>query len=159
MDRPTRLLALGREIAAADPGFQLVRGAGEGDHATLSFMRVLRSAADREFGRNYSEQKICGENSFAVDFYFPSEATIVEVALGLPNPASEFEKDVLKALMAKEAGAPVDRLFFISRPGAIKKCEQPGRAAIRLWANRKHGLRIEVHELGGEPRRRDRARR
>lgn len=95
---------------------------------------------------------MCGETSFAADFYFPEEATIVEVALGLPNPASEFEKDVLKAIMAQDFGYRVRRLFFISRAGSLKKCDQPGRTAVRQWAQTKHQLQIEVHELGGEPR-------
>lgn len=79
----------------------------------------------------------------------------VEVALGLPNPLSEFEKDVLKALIAQENGSEVQRLFFISRAGAQKKCSQPGRSAVINWALENHGLQSEVHDLGGEPRRRD----
>jgi hypothetical protein len=119
-------------------------------------MRQLRDLAVAELGADYSEKKICGATDFAVDFYFPAEATIVEVALGLPNPASEFEKDILKAIMAQDAGNQVSRLFFIARAGAAKKCAQPGRSAVREWAQAKHNLLVEVHELGGEPRRRQR---
>ena len=54
--------------------------------------------------------------------------------------------------MAKEQGNEVARLVFISRPGAKKKCEQPGRRAICDWASRVHGLDIEVYDLPGEPR-------
>jgi hypothetical protein len=147
MDKPARLLALARTIAA-DPTFQAVWSAGKGDRAPVEFMRQLRVAARGEFDIDHSERRICGENALLVGFYFPEEATIVEVALDLPNPASQFENDVLKALMAKEAGTEVRRLFFISRPGAIKKCDQPGRAAVKAWAASKHGLQIEVHELG-----------
>jgi hypothetical protein len=146
------LIQLAREAATAIPDFQAVRGAGAGDHATLSFMRTLRAAALEQFGTDYSEKKICGDNSFAVDFYIPEESTIVEVALGLPNPACEFEKDILKAIMAQDRGVSVDRLVFISRAGAAKKCDQPGRSAVRSWAKTTHHLEIEVHELGGVPR-------
>jgi hypothetical protein len=97
---------------------------------------------------------LCGETGFAVDFYFQSEETIVEVALGLPNPQSEFEKDVLKAIIAKELGSPVRRLMFISRAGGEKKCSQPGRKAVIAWARERHGLLIEVYDLPGEPRKR-----
>lgn len=131
-----------------------MRGPGAGDHATQRFMRDLRDRARNAFGADYGEQKLCGETSLAVDFYFPDEATIVEVALGLPNPASEFEKDILNAIMARDFGHQVHRLLFISRAGAVKKCSQPGRRAVRQWANTKHQLVVEVHELGGEPRRR-----
>ena len=155
-DRPTALLSLAREIATATPDFQKVRGPGDGDHATQGFMRELRDRAREAFGVDFSEKKLCGETSFAADFYFPEEATIVEVALGLPNPASEFEKDILKVIIAQELGHRVRRLFFISRAGAIKKCSQPGRSALKTWAQEKHGVVIEVHELGGEARRRRR---
>ena len=78
--------------------------------------------------------------------------------LGLANPASEFEKDLLKALVARDFGFAVTRLFFISRAGAARKCAQPGRSALINWVKSKHQLRVEIHELGGEPRNRTRAR-
>ena len=149
MDKPARLLELAREIASAIPDFGKVKGPGAGDRATQSFMRKLGDRAHKAFGEDHSEKKICGDNKFAVDFYFPEEATIVEVALGLPNPASEYEKDILKALMAQDLGHEVRRLFFISRPGAAKKCSEPGRDALTQWAA-KHQLAIEVHELAGD---------
>jgi len=149
-------LEIARSIAASNSEFHAVKGPGIGDRATAAFMYSLRERAREGFGQDYSEKKICGKNSFAVDFYFPDEATIVEVALGLPNPNSEFEKDILKAIMAQECGHSVSRLYFISRPGAAKKCSQPGRSAFTVWAKEKHGLTIEIHELNGEPRKRRR---
>ena len=151
-EKATKLLALAREIASTSHDFHAVLGPGVGDRATHAFMRTLRERAVDAFGHDYSERKVCGETSLAVDFYFPDEGTIVEVALGLPNPASEFEKDILKAIMAQELGHSVRRLFFISRLGAAKKCAQPGRTAVREWAHSKHQLTIEVHELDGQPR-------
>ena len=155
-DRPTILLGLAREIARANRNFQAVLGPGEGDKATNAFMTQLRKRAMEAFGKDYSEQKVCGDTSLTVDFYFSDEATIVEVALGLPNPASEFEKDILKGLMAQESGHNVRRLFFITRAGGEKKCTQLGRNSMKEWASTNHQLLIEVHELEGEPRRRRR---
>lgn len=158
-DRAVRLLEIARSIASAQADFQAVRGPGAGDRATRAFMRQLQERACAAFDTDCAEQKICGQTAFAADFYFPEEATVVEVALGLPNPASEFEKDILKAIVAQDYGNAVRRLFFISRAGAKKKCSQPGRAALVEWARAKHGLHVEVHELGGEPRKRKRQRR
>lgn len=155
-DKATELLALARKIASANPDFHAVLGPGAGDRATQAFMQELRARAVAAFGADYSERKVCGDTLFAVDFYFPDEGTIVEVALGLPNSGSEFEKDILKAIIAQESGNNVRRLFFISRPGAAKKCSQPGRKAVKEWALAKHQLLIEIHELDGEPRRRSR---
>ena len=156
-DRPTELLQFARQIAASTADFQAVLGPGAGDKATHAFMAQLRERAKAAFGVDCAEQKICGETAFTSDFYFRDEATIVEVALGLPNPATEFEKDILKAIIAQEYGYPVQRLLFISRAGAAKKCAQPGRTAFAQWAKSRHNLGIEVHELGGEPRKRRRA--
>lgn len=151
-DRSMILLRIAREIAASNVNFHAILGPGEGDRATNTFMRQLRESAIKIFGADYSEYKTCGDTSLAVDFYFPEEGTIVEIALGLPNPGSEYEKDILKALMAQELGHRVERLLFISRPGATKKCSQPGRNAMKKWAYAKHSLLVEVHELEGEPR-------
>lgn len=156
--RSSQLLDIARELAAAYGHFHKALGPGDGDRNTGSFMADLRHRALEAFGEDYSERAICGNNGCKVDFYFPEEQTIVEVALGLPNPNCEFEKDILKALMAQELGHPVNRLMFISRAGAAKKSNQPARAAFAEWAKTHHALTLEVHELGGQPRRRVRAR-
>ena len=142
-----RLLELANEIALATRGFFEKKGPGHGNLATNLFINQLGARATEEFGHDYSERRLCGDNSLAVDFYFPTEATIVEVALGLKNPSTEFEKDILKALMARSLGNDVSRLFFISKPGAITKCNQPGRIATREWLERTFGVTIEIHEL------------
>lgn len=143
-----RLLKLAQAIAFERPDFHETRGPGAGNRYTNEFMEELRKRARKTFGVDYAEQKICGPNALCVDYYFPHESTIVEVALGLPKPKTEFEKDVLKAIMAQESGHQVKRLLFISRPGAKQKCAQPGRAGIVEWTNRMHGIVIEIHELG-----------
>lgn len=159
LSKTRRLLKFATDLAGSSKNFQAVRGPGDGDRATHAFMRRLRELAIGAFGQDYSEKRICGQNSLAVDFYIEDERAVVEVALGLPNPASEFEKDILKAIMAQEAGNRVDKIVFISRAGAKKKCAQPGRRAFSQWAQSKHGLAIEVHDLPGEPRKRNRRRR
>jgi hypothetical protein len=142
-----RLLDLAQALVAEHADFFRVKGPGPGDHATNAFMRDLRALANREFGEDHAEQRICGDNAFCVDYYFPSEGTVVEVALGLPKPTTEFERDILKAVMAKDAGYAVDRLCFISKPGAQKKCAQPGRTAIVNWVRERHGIDVVVREL------------
>lgn len=139
--------------------FQDVKGPGNGDRATRAFILAIGKWAGQEFGDGVAEQNLCGDTRFAVDFYFREEATIVEVALGLPNPLSEFEKDILKALVARDHEHPADRLVLVSRPGGKKKCRQPGRAAVIDWARRTHSLDIVVIDLPGEPRGRRRRRR
>lgn len=136
-----------RELAASTQGFWDYKGPGAGDLATEAFMRELRQRVHARLGYDCSEQKICGTNSFAVDFYVEKEGTIVEVAFSLRNPLSEFEKDILKALMAKEVGHRVDRLLFISRPGAIRRHSAPGSRSVIEWARRSHSLDIAIREV------------
>lgn len=155
--RADKLVQLAQSLAGSDAEFQITLGPGAGDRATAVFLARLQQLALAEFGDACWEKKICGQTAYAVDFYFPSEATIVEVALGLPNPNSEFEKDLLKAIIAQDY-TDVHRLVLISRAGGEKKCRQPGRSALREWALAKHRLRIDVFDLPGEPRVRRRRR-
>lgn len=141
------LFALAQALADERPGFFEILGAGPGDRESNSFMRELRARAAQLFGSDHAEQRISGDNRLAVDFYFRDEAAVIEVALSLRNPQSEFERDILKALMAQEAGNGVDRLFFISKPGAQARFLQPSAQAIMSWARRNHNLAIEVHQL------------
>lgn len=141
------LFELAQTLANETPGFFLTKGPGEGDKASSVFMRELQLRATQAFGADHSEQRICGDNRLAVDFFFPKDASIVEVALSLHNPLSEFEKDILKALMAQEEGYAVTGLVFISKPGASVRCSRPGTKAVISWAERKHNLRVDVWEL------------
>ena len=91
---------------------------------------------------------ICGDNSLAVDFYFPDDGIIVEIALGLKNPNTEYEKDILKAVMAKSLGYKVNKLIFFTKSGGRKKCEQPGRQAVKEWLKETHQIEVEVIDFG-----------
>jgi hypothetical protein len=141
------LYSLAQSLADERPSFYDIKGPNIGDHDTAAFMKELRSRATLVLGADYSEKRICGESRLCVDFYFPAEETVVEVALGLRNPMSEYERDILKVIMAKEESNPVTRLLFISKPGALKRLSQPSARAIAEWAKRNHGIKVEVREL------------
>ena len=143
-----RLYQLANELALITPRLLENKGAGPGNRVTNDFIAELRSRAIEEFGCDHSEMNICGMNSLAVDYYFPFEETIVEIALGLRNPINEFEKNILKAVMARSMGNAVSRLVFLSKPGAIAECNQPGRLAVKEWVEVTHGVSLEIYELG-----------
>lgn len=124
--RAKQLIQIADEAGGAIPDFLRARGPGEGNKATDAFMRQLRARGPELLAEDLAEMKICGANSFAGDFYLPGEAVILEVALGLRNPGSEYEKDVLKAVMEKELGSRVDHLIFLSKLGA-HACTQERR--------------------------------
>lgn len=147
MSKTKRLYAIAQSLAKEMPDFFDIKGAGAGDRATNAFMQELRKRAKEAFGRDFAEKENSGNNKLTVDYYFPDEETIVEVAMSLRNPASEFERDILKALMAQKAGYGVRRLLFLSKPGANKRCDQPGLAAIADWVRRIHHIQVEVREF------------
>jgi hypothetical protein len=142
-----RLLELAQSLADEWGQFFEKKGPGAGDLDTNAFMKELRARARNAFGQDYSEQRICGDSKLAPDFYFPEEETIVEVAMGLRNPYSEFERDILKAILAQVSSHPVRRLVFLSKPGARARISQPGLTAIANWATTAHGIQIEVREF------------
>ena len=121
-------------------------GPGHGDRATWAYMQKLEELATAEFNEDFSEKCISGNNGLRVDFYFPDEKTVVEVAMGLRNSNSEFERDILKALMAGEES--VKRLVFLTKPGGIARTNCPSARAIIDWAQRIHDLTVNVIELG-----------
>jgi hypothetical protein len=55
-------------------------------------------------GSDYSEKVVCKGTGFRLDFFSPDEETAVEFAFGLHNPNSEFERDILKCVLAIEGG-------------------------------------------------------
>jgi hypothetical protein len=85
------------------------------------------------------------------DFYVPSEATAIEVALSLRNIGTEYEKDIFKALLAKADGKPMERLILIGKFGSIKRHNLPASRAIREWVVNQSGIQIKIFELPGLP--------
>ncbi|MDO6421683.1 hypothetical protein [Saccharophagus degradans] len=147
MKKFERLYEIAKVLSEKTYGFLDIKGPGIGNYATNQFIAALRAQAIEEFGEDYSERNICGPNSLAVDFYFPDEGVIVEVALGLKNPNTEYEKDILKAIMAKDLGSKVEKLVFITKPGGAKKCNQPGRIAVKQWLLSANQIEMEVLDL------------
>ena len=148
-----QLLSIAQRLANRQPGFFAVKSSGYGDDANNAYMRDLRSAVKAETGTDYSERRICGDNKLAVDFFIEEERTVIEVALGLRNSNSEFERDILKVLMAQQAGARVRRLVFIAKPGGEKRVRQASSGAMVEWAARNHQLEIVVCDLANTSRR------
>jgi hypothetical protein len=142
-----RLLLIAQTIAEGTPNFFLAIGEGAGNLRSNAFMTELRSRAKSTFGCDYSEAKLCGDNKLAVDFYFPEEETVVEVAGMLSAPNSEYEKDIFKCLLAQEKGTTIHKLVFLAKPGAAKAQNQPGRAAIARFVRTRFNIQIIVEEL------------
>ncbi len=144
------LYVLARSLALRTPNFFTVKGPGPGDKANRIFMEQLRILAKNRFGRDYSEQRLCPGTKFAIDFYFPEDVTAVELAFGLHNPLSEYERDLFKCFLAQDAGYSIDRLLFITKPTAYRKLQAPAPKAIAAWAEKHAGITVDVLELNPE---------
>lgn len=141
------LISLAQEVADEDKSFFKTKGPGKGDKHTAKFIAELRNRARESLGRDFSEKQICGENKFSVDYYFPEEKTIVEVALGLHNASREFEKDIIKAILAKCSGAKVSRLVFLSKPGGVSRNTEPGPRSIIHWVENDYKIKVIIVEI------------
>lgn len=145
--KTSKLILLAQELAGVTPGFFDVKGPGPGDKATGEFMRELNAAAGQIFGKDHSQQKICGPNNLSVDFYFPEEETAIEFAFSLDKPMNEYERDIFKCLLETENGHVVRRLVLVCKPGGQKRMAAPAPNAIKEWVRRGHGLEIDFWDL------------
>ena len=140
------VLDLAQNLAVAHPALFLIQGPGRGDRVTAAYIKALRNAAAERLGRDFAECSLTSSHGARVDYWFPEERTILEIAFGLRNPLSEFERDVLKAVMARAAGVSVEHLVLLAKPGAHSRLKAPWFRAVIRWA-RSQGITVHVREL------------
>jgi len=142
-----QILAIAQQLADLRPTFFAKKGPGAGDDDTYAYMREMRAAVEKATGKDYAEKRICGDSALCVDYFIEQEETVIEIALSLRNPNCEFERDILKVLMAQEAGVRVRRIIFLAKPGGEKRVRQPSSQAMIAWAARNPGLEIIARDL------------
>lgn len=147
MTKTQQIISMANEIAGTTPDFHKIKGPGTGDKANHVFMATLQSRARDTFGKDYAEKQISGDIKSAVDFYIPEEKTIIEIALTLRVPLSEFQKDIFKALLARDNGVEVEHLVFVAKPGARKRHQEPASQAIIHWLKKHYSINVTIEEL------------
>ncbi|MGH9351712.1 MAG: hypothetical protein ACRD2G_06080 [Terriglobia bacterium] len=147
MTHAKRLFEIAQSLVDEWPDFFQKKGPGAGDRDTHAFMRELRARAMAALGRDYYEPRICEGSGFKPDFYFPEEAAFVEIAMGFRNPASEYERDIFKAILAQNFRHRVRELIFFAKPGALARFAQPGHQAIAEWVRRTQRINVCVVEF------------
>jgi hypothetical protein len=147
--RVQSLLDAAQEEAKLHPAFFITKGPGAGDHSTAAYIAALRKRLHVQFGSDLAEHPILPGTGIRVDYWLPEEQTIVEIALGLKNPLSEFERDVLKAVVSRATGLQVNTLVLLGKPGAFRRMESPWFKHVRAWA-KEQGVTVLVHELRSE---------
>lgn len=138
------------DIARATPEFHKTKGPGTGDKANHAFMKELQKRAKEQLRTDYSETKIIqSDNSIksAFDFYIPEEKTVIEIALTLKLPQSEFYKDIVKVLLARDRGLKIEHLVFVAKTGGKKRHESPMSKAIIEWLKEPHEIAVEIIDM------------
>jgi hypothetical protein len=111
-------------------------------------MAELKRRLGPRFTTKYAEQSICGKGiGLRVDFWISAEDTIIEIAMSLKNPNSEYERDLMKAILAKRAGIAVKKLIFLSKQGAKKTHNNPSSRAFRELMRKQYGIEVDIREF------------
>ncbi|MGA9450783.1 MAG: hypothetical protein WBW41_05490, partial [Verrucomicrobiia bacterium] len=101
----------------------------------------------QEFGTGVVNQFLSKENRQSVDFWLEDEQTILEAEFNLLSSPPVLEKEVFKALLAKDAGKDVRQLILIGDPGSVLLSQSPIPKSIINWVERRHQIRVQIWEL------------
>ena len=145
------LFHLAHDIACSTHGFLDRRGPGKdkGNGVTDAFLAELNQVVGARWPNACRQQEpVAPRMKYSFDFYIPSESTAVEIALSLRNIVTEFEKDIFKAILAKDGGKSLEKLILMGKRGAVKRFAGSGPSAIIAWVKRTQQIDVELRDLG-----------
>jgi hypothetical protein len=146
MSKAERIFQLALEVTASY-NILNARRAGAGDPFTREVIDHLKFRVVEEFGAGIVNQFLSKANRQSVDFWIEDEQTIIEVEYSMWSSDPSLEREVFKALLAKDAGQDVRQLILIDLPGSALRCEAPSPRSIIDWVERRHGIRVQIWEL------------
>ena len=146
MTKAERIFRLAQEGADAYRMYAL-RRAGAATPFVNEVINHLKFLAAREFGAEIVNQSLNQASLQIVDFWLKDEHTIMEMEFNILSTPPVLEKEVFKALLAKDAGKDVRQLILIGDPGSVELLQAPTAAAIMNWVERHHQIRVQVWEL------------
>lgn len=151
-----QIFDMAQELAWETPGFQTHRAPGNeaGNGMTKEFLQSLNDQVHGHWPKKVCLQEPIAEGvaRYSFDYFIPSEETAVEIALSIWHSPSEFEKDIFKAILAKNAGMRLRKLVLIGKKDSERCRNAPGPKAIRCWVWRKCGIEVEVKDLTSDER-------
>lgn len=147
MTKAEIIYKLAEQTASEFPDMFRKKGPGEGNRFTNRYMSRLNQAVGEVLGKHYEEQKICGKTDQSVDFYVPEESTIIEVELSLYNVHTNLDRDIFKALIAKDAGYRVATLVLIGKEPAEERHAQPASRTLIDFVKRYHNLDVIIRDI------------
>ena len=98
------------------------RRAGAGTPYVNEVINHLKYLVVQEFGTGAVNQFLSKENRQSVDFWLEDEQTIMEMEFNTFSSPPVVEKEVFKALLAKDAGKDVRHLILIGDP--VQSCSR-----------------------------------
>ena len=146
MTKAENIFQLAQEDADAYHMFAL-RRAGAATPFVNEVINHLKFLVGQQFGVGIVNQSLNQASRQTVDFWLEDEHTIMEMEFNILSTPPVLEKEIFKALLAKDAGKDVRHLILIGDPGAAKLLKAPIAAAIINWAGRHHQVRVQVWEL------------
>lgn len=149
MKKAERILQLAQEAANSYRIFAL-RSSGAATPFVNEVISHLKSVVAQELGAAVVSQVLNQASHQTVDFWLEDEFTILEIEFNILSSPPVLEKEIFKALLAKDAGKDVRRLILIGDPGSLMLSEIPTAVALRDWLERRHQIRVEIWELKDE---------
>lgn len=146
MNKAQRIFKLAQEGADAYRMFKL-RRAGAGTPFVNEVINHLKLLVAQEFGSDVVNRFLSTANRQAVDFWLEDEHTIIEMEFDILTSPPVLEKEVFKALLARDAGNDVRQLVLIGDPGAALLSHAPTPASIIEWVERWHQIRVQIWDL------------
>ena len=147
MTKTQTISNLAQKVANQLPDMFRKKGPGAGNNFTNRYMSRLNEAVEASLGKFYIEQKISYPTDQCVDFYVPEESTIIEVELSLYNVHTNLDRDIFKALLAKDAGYSVSTLLLIGKEPARQRHAQPASRAVIDFVKRHHDLNVVIEDI------------
>lgn len=152
MSKAERIFQLAQEVAAS---YDLLhaRRVGSGNSYTREVIDHLKSVVIEELGPEVANQFLSKANRQSVDFWIEDEQTIMEVEYSLWSSDPSLEREVFKALLARDAGKDVRHLILIGDPGTVRQWQTPTPQSVVNWVNRHYQIRVQIWELTEKGRR------
>lgn len=147
MTKTKTILRLAQEVADGLPDMFRKKGPGEGNKFTNLYMARLNQKVIEVIGKQYVELRISGETKQCVDFFVPSERTIVEVELSLHNTHTNLDRDIFKALLAIDSGHQIHTLLLVGKEPAKQRHTQPASKALIKWVKAHHALNVVIEDI------------
>lgn len=123
------------------------RRAGGGTPYINEVLNHLKRRVSEELGSETVNRFLSGQNHQPVDFWVEDERAIVEMEFDIFSSPPILEKEIFKALLAKDAGIDVRYLIIIGDPGSALLSRAPTSSSVIEWVGRYHQIMVQVWEL------------